>query len=156
MSTYRVIDADGHVMETHPKAIGWAQNIEEPYRSQAPRHIPFRTGGGRTFLEGKIWPMPFPGADRDLDHDDFAVHVEREGMYDPHPRIKDMDIDGVDTAVLFGGVLALAVSGLDDPGLAVAVAVLGPLAADTLLGKTQGATIAGFAPLAPFLWWASI
>ena len=122
MSTYRVIDADGHVMETHPKAIGWAQNIEEPYRSQAPRHIPFRTGGGRTFLEGKIWPMPFPGADRDLEHDDFAVHVEREGMYDPHPRIKDMDIDGVDTAVLFGGVLALAVSGLDDPGLAVAVA----------------------------------
>ncbi len=120
---YRVIDADGHVMETHPKALAWRDAMDAGYRDRGPRHIPFPTGGGRTFLEGKIWPEPLPGADLRVpaDMDNFGTHVQRAGMYDPHVRIKDMDTDGIDVAVLFGGVLALAASGLDDGGLALSM-----------------------------------
>ncbi len=124
MKGYRVIDADGHVMETHPRALAaWRETIDPAFRERGPRTIPFPTGGGRTFMEGKIWPEPLPGAHLrpPAESDHFATHIQRPGMYDPHLRVKDMDTDGIDTAVLFGGVLALAVSGLDDGALALAV-----------------------------------
>ena len=123
MPKHRVIDADGHVMETHPDAVQWRDAMGPAYRDRAPRHIPFPTGGGRMFLEGKIWFEPIPGVDAGVpaEEDNFAVHSTRPGMWDPHVRIEDMDLDGIDQAVLFGGVLALAASGLDDGDLALAL-----------------------------------
>src|SRR5439155_11291709 len=48
----RIIDADGHVLDTNVRAIRWEEWLEEPYKQRAPKHIPFETGGGRMFLEG--------------------------------------------------------------------------------------------------------
>jgi predicted TIM-barrel fold metal-dependent hydrolase len=117
-----VIDADGHIMESHPEALNWAEALPEPFRARAPRRIPFTTGGGRLFFEGKIWPMPFPGSERRPLSDDFDVHVRRPGMWRPEQRLPDMDLDGIDVAVCFGGVMALACSGIQDPELAAAMA----------------------------------
>ena len=43
MPKHRVIDADGHVMETHPDAVQWRDAMGPAYRDRAPRHIPFPT-----------------------------------------------------------------------------------------------------------------
>ncbi|MBI3077441.1 MAG: amidohydrolase family protein, partial [Deltaproteobacteria bacterium] len=47
----------------------------------------------------------------------------REGMFDPGLRLQDMDLEGIDQAVLFGSVLdAMAVSALQDKALAAGLA----------------------------------
>ena len=45
----------------------------------------------------------------------------RPGMTDPEERLKDMDIEGIDVAVIFGTQIALTVNGLMDKGLAGAL-----------------------------------
>ncbi len=42
-------------------------------------------------------------------------------MTDPHERLKDMDLEGIDTAVIFGTQIALTVTGVMDKGLAAAL-----------------------------------
>ncbi|MBI3744597.1 MAG: amidohydrolase family protein [Chloroflexi bacterium] len=123
MSAYRIIDADGHVAEQLPQAgIDWAALLPERYKHMAPRHFPFHTGGGRMFIEGKITAIPQPGGHAMSGKDLVDVHAERPGMWDPHVRMKHMDIEGIDTAVLYGGAVHIGVAGLDDPGFAAALA----------------------------------
>lgn len=125
MPNYRVIDADGHVAEQLAQAgIDWEGLLEGPYKAMAPRHFPFETGGGRLLIEGKITAIPQLGghAMGKRPKDLVDVHAERSGMWDPHVRIKHMDQEGIDVAVLFGGAVHVGVSGLDNPGFAASMA----------------------------------
>ncbi|MBI3743465.1 MAG: amidohydrolase family protein [Chloroflexi bacterium] len=117
-----VVDADGHVMESFPGAVDWVAELEEPYKRLAPRYFDFNTGGGRVFMDGKIWAKPWPkGREVAGEAEPFDVQASRSGMWVPDQRIKDMDLDGIDVSVSFGGTIALAVSGMDDAGLALAI-----------------------------------
>jgi predicted TIM-barrel fold metal-dependent hydrolase len=105
----RIIDADGHVLE---RDIPWADLLEEPYRSRAPRAM----------IDGKLTPKPvgkacsFVGAPR-------SHHPQpTTGMVDPKQRLADMDLEGIDTAVLFGTSPFLSLPFVEDKDLACAVA----------------------------------
>ena len=119
---YPIIDADGHVMEILEPAIRWEDWLEEPYKARAPKIIPFDTGGGRVFMEGKIWSAPYAVPRNVNGKDPYDVHLERKGMYNPQVRLEHLDAESIDTAVLIGGTICLGVPGLQDAGYARAVA----------------------------------
>src|SRR5258706_4389714 len=115
----RIIDADGHVLE---RDIPWADLLEAPYRDRAPRVVKDNRGFPFVMMEGKLTPKPvgkacsFVGAPRS--HHPQAT----TGMTDPVQRLKDMDLEGIDTAVLFGTSPFLSLPFVEDRDLASAVA----------------------------------
>ena len=115
----RIIDADGHVLE---RDIPWADLLEAPYRDRAPRAVKDNRGFTFVMMEGKLTPKPvgkacsFVGAPRS--HSPQAT----TGMTDPVQRLKDMDLEGIDTAVLFGTSPFLSLPFVEDKDLASAVA----------------------------------
>jgi len=121
---FRVIDADGHVDEKH---VNWAERMPKRYRADAPCWVSYPDGRKHMVVEGKLWPTrrDFYGALGMWPVPKKAPHIwgwDREGMQDPHKRIPDMDLEGIDTAVLFGTFIGLgALASMEDPGLAGAV-----------------------------------
>lgn len=111
-----VIDADGHVVEPLDM---WAQYLEEPYRKLGPR--PALDENGR--------PCQIVG-DRILMRDAMLLTLGRldepsparipPGGWDPQARLRDLDQEGIDAAVLFPSV-ALYFAELGDPGLEAAL-----------------------------------
>ena len=91
-----VIDADGHGGEW----LDWRQRIPDAYRSRMDEYIAQMNavygdlpgGGVRGEAAGK-------GGARDEALDGSAFM--RPGMYEPHARLEDMDLEGIDVAVLF-------------------------------------------------------
>ena len=115
----RIIDADGHVLE---RDIPWADLLEAPYRDRAPKAVKDNRGFTFVMMEGKLTPTPvgkacsFVGAPR-------SHHPQpTTGMTDPIVRLKDMDLEGIDTAVLFGTSPFLSLPFVQDKDLASAVA----------------------------------
>ncbi len=99
-SKFPTIDADGHLEEVH---INWKERVSEKYRRMAPEERPASDSHLRLTLEGKPWPKPkrtwaSAWADRTVN-----PHPRREGMKNPKARLVDMDSEGIDVAVLFGG-----------------------------------------------------
>jgi predicted TIM-barrel fold metal-dependent hydrolase len=93
MELYRIIDADAHMSEPFDM---WAQRIDKRFRDQAPRLVHDYDGKKGSFFV----------------FDDFVTRVssEREGASqdmmrpggrDPAERLKDMELEGVDGAVLY-------------------------------------------------------
>ncbi len=78
----RTIDADGHVEPSI--AVDWGQYAPEPYATHMAR----------------IARRKF-----DLVGDITAL---RRGMWDPVERLRDMDAEGIDVAVLYGGLVGLS------------------------------------------------
>jgi predicted TIM-barrel fold metal-dependent hydrolase len=113
-----VIDADGHILE---QTINWEQELEGPLKAQAPKHIPFETGGGRFYVEGKVWPQPW-GKGRGAGSVARGKSSFRQGAIDPAERIKDMDTEGIDVSFQYGAVVGVGVSGLETAELAAALA----------------------------------
>jgi uncharacterized protein len=115
----RIIDADGHVQE---KQIPWADLLEEPYRSRAPREVKDNRGFSFVMIDGRLTPKPvgkacsFVGAPRNRSPQPTT------GMVDPVQRLKDMDVEGIDTAVLFGTSPFLSLPFVEDKDLASAIA----------------------------------
>ena len=115
----RIIDADGHVLE---RDIPWADLIDAPYRSRAPRAVQDNRGYTFIMIDGKLTPKPvgkgcsFVGAPRSHSPQPTT------GMVDPKQRLKDMDLEGIDTAVLFGTSPFLSLPFVEDKDLAGAVA----------------------------------
>ena len=115
----RIIDADGHVLE---RDIPWAELIDAPYRSRAPRAVQDNRGFTFIMIDGKLTPKPvgkgcsFVGAPRS--HTPQAT----TGMVDPKQRLKDMDLEGIDTAVNFGTTVFLSLPFLENRDLACAIA----------------------------------
>ena len=113
-----VIDADGHVNEGDIDFRPW---LPEKYKALAPVRLKDNRGGNRLLLEGRIWPAnegPGPGVSGPMTAE---ARKGRPGMTDPAERLKDMDLEGIDVAVIFGTQIALTVNGLMDKGLAGAI-----------------------------------
>jgi predicted TIM-barrel fold metal-dependent hydrolase len=116
-----VIDADGHVAEHE---VDWAARLDPAYRDRAPRILDVN-GRNRCLVEGRIYPIPEgPGQGNSgpFSPDMDWSRLYRAGMRDPRARIADMDVEGIDVAVLFGTYIGLTLPNLADPGLAVTVA----------------------------------
>jgi hypothetical protein len=109
---YRVVDADGHILE--PPDL-WERYIEPQYRETCPKLITledseiFRIEGddaidlGRGKKRVKFGGLGTIGArsDRGVKSHRTPYAEGRKGGFDPHARIQDMDADGIDAAFLY-------------------------------------------------------
>src|SRR5437764_620311 len=123
--TYNVIDADGHVLE--PVDI-WDKYIDPAYRDRAPRLIVDTDGKERLLVEGPVLGSPKGfgvigaiGARQGAVDQGTMKYVDgRKGGFDPHARIPDMDLDGIDAAFLYPSI-GLFAGAIQDGRLAAAV-----------------------------------
>lgn len=116
---FPVIDADGHVQELH---IDWAQRIAPAVRDRAPKVVPDNRGFPRLLAEGKLWPKPEGRGAGQAGGARSRKPAETTGMWDPVRRLQDMDLEGIDTAVLFGTSVFLSLPFFEDAELAIATA----------------------------------
>jgi predicted TIM-barrel fold metal-dependent hydrolase len=114
MSTLPTVDADGHLEEVH---INWKERLPEKYRTMAPEPRPASDSHLRLMLEGKPWPKP-SGPGVGIGGPYRRPHPRREGMKDPGARLVDMDSEGIDVAVLFGGGIGGTIPALEDAAFA--------------------------------------
>ena len=121
---YDIIDADGHVMEP---ADLWKNYIDPAYRDRAPSVIVDTDGRERFLIDGRIFGGPkgiaLGGAVGMTDKDQLAkltYATIRKGSYDPHARIADLDLDGID-AVFIYPTLGLLGGAIEEPAFAAAV-----------------------------------
>jgi len=101
---FRVIDADGHGGEP----VGWRRRIPDRFRPQMREYVAVLKqhyaraagavpGGGMQVNEDN--PVAIVWSD-----DEFELNPPssmRAGMYDPAARLEDMDLEGIDVAVLY-------------------------------------------------------
>jgi predicted TIM-barrel fold metal-dependent hydrolase len=121
---YPVIDADGHVEEA---GVDWLSRLGTDWGDWAPRYITdghLESGQRRFVIEGKTFPRwedKWGRASRPIKTHKPPTHwTDRPGMMDPKSRLVDMDVEGIDVAVLFGGALSSATIGLvENPKLAL-------------------------------------
>jgi predicted TIM-barrel fold metal-dependent hydrolase len=86
----RIIDADSHVLEPPDM---WGQYLEPEFRNKAPYFIKDEQGGEHLVTDGVVHDrIPYPEA---------GWTARRPGGFDPHERIKDIDLEGIDVQVLF-------------------------------------------------------
>jgi predicted TIM-barrel fold metal-dependent hydrolase len=118
---YRVIDADGHIVE--PPNL-WVERAEEKYRERVIRWTPDKTGVSTVFtIDGRQMPpeskrMP-PALGQFLKDNEQQKYAEaRAAGWSPASRLKDMDKEGIDTAVLFPSIAILGSGATEDPALA--------------------------------------
>lgn len=128
MKEFLVIDADGHVLE--PPDL-WLRYMDGPCRSRAPRAIEDECGFQRLIAEGRVFPRHHyglngagsagqpvvPPAIKSKRYEDG-----RPGGFNPRERLKDMDIEGIDIAVLFP-TLGMFLAGIKDIKLAEEVSI---------------------------------
>src|SRR5205814_53747 len=123
--TYNVIDADGHVLE--PVDI-WDKYIDPAYRDRAPRLIVDTDGKERLLVEGQVLGSPkgfgvigaIGARQGAVDQGTMKCVDGRKGGFDPHARIPDMDLDGIDAAFLYPSI-GLFAGAIQDGRLAAAV-----------------------------------
>jgi predicted TIM-barrel fold metal-dependent hydrolase len=122
---YAVIDADGHVLE--PIDL-WETYMDPAFRARAPRLFVDRDGKERLRVEDKVLGSPKGlgllgaiGARDGTVPEATMRYVEgRKGGFDPHARIADLDLDGIDAVFLYPS-LGLFAGAIQDPALAAAV-----------------------------------
>src|SRR5712692_9347040 len=110
---YNVIDADGHVLE--PVDL-WEKYTDPGYRDRAPRLF--------VDTEDKVLGSPKGlgllgaiGARQGAVSDVTMKYLEgRKGGFDPHARIVDLDLDGIDAAFLYPS-LGLFSGAIEEPKL---------------------------------------
>jgi predicted TIM-barrel fold metal-dependent hydrolase len=113
-----VIDADGHVNEGD---VDLKPYLPEKWRAQAPVRLRDNKGHMRMLLEGRIWPTadgPGPGVTGPMTD---KARKTRPGMTNAKARLEDMDLEGIDVAILFGTQVALTVNGLMNGEFAAAL-----------------------------------
>jgi predicted TIM-barrel fold metal-dependent hydrolase len=124
--TYNVVDADGHILE--PLNL-WIDYIEPAYRDRAPRLVTNNKGRQQLQVDTALLGSAERGLgaigaigarDGHVIADGFEYSQGRPGGFDPHKRIPDMDMDGIDAAFLYPSI-GLFVGGVVDPGLAGAI-----------------------------------
>src|SRR5215475_3390186 len=123
--TYNVIDADGHVLE--PFTL-WNDYMDPLYCERAPKLVKDKDGRERLLLEEKMLGsragfggIGGVGARQGVVAADSMDYKDgRKGGFDPHARIPDMDLDGIDAAFLYPS-LGLFVGSIKDPAFAAAM-----------------------------------
>ncbi len=121
--TLRLLSADNHIVE--PPDL-WTSRIDAQYRDRAPRLISGETADWYVVEDnrsiGSLGTATHAG-DRYRTDRPYEISLEdrwenvRPGGYDPDEAVKDMDLDGVEGAVIFptrgvGGIWRLEDSGL--------------------------------------------
>ena len=127
---YKVIDADGHVLE--PPDL-WEKYIDPKFREDRPKLIVTEEGGEIFKLEGddafdlsrgkkkvRLGVLGTIGARTGAITSRRVPYIEgRKGGSDPHARIPDMDAEEIDAAFLYPS-LALFLGGIKNPELSAA------------------------------------
>lgn len=98
-----IVDADAHVNPSHDM---WADYLPEQFREMAPQ-IEHGEDCDYIVFEGNRRKLNLISAQAGREGKDFKMHGRaadaRAGGWMPNARLDDMDTDGIDTAVLFGG-----------------------------------------------------
>jgi predicted TIM-barrel fold metal-dependent hydrolase len=93
MELYRIVDADAHMSEPFEM---WAERVDRRLRDRAPRLVKDYQSKKGTFFVFEDFvnrvSSDREGASRDM---------QRPGGWDPAERLKDMELEGVDAAVLY-------------------------------------------------------
>jgi len=101
---YNIIDADAHMCE--PPNL-WTERIDRRFRDRAPRVVKDPDGKkGSFFVCGNLPPFRVSGAfaaGKTFDKAFMEAGMESAipGGWDPAARLKDMDAEGIDAAVLY-------------------------------------------------------
>src|SRR5438093_11126234 len=102
--TYHVIDADGHVLE--PLDL-WDHYMDPAYRDRAPQLFVDTDGKERVRVAGKALGGPTGlgavgaiGARQGAASINITYLEGRKGGFDPHARIPDTELGGIDAASL--------------------------------------------------------
>jgi hypothetical protein len=85
----RIIDADGHVLE---RDIPWADLLEEPYRSRAPRAVKDNRGFNFVMIDGKLTPKPVGKGCSFVEPGDYVAmraQEDRHGRYFDYITIRE-------------------------------------------------------------------
>src|ERR1051325_2533856 len=123
---YNVIDADGHILE--PLDL-WDKYMDPKYRDRAPRLVVDpATGKEKLDVEGQLLGsqqgmggIGGVGARQGaVKSAEMKYEEGRPGGFDPHQRIPDMDLDGIDAAFLYPS-MGLFAGAVHDPELASAL-----------------------------------
>src|SRR5215469_3690255 len=108
----KVIDADGHVMEPNELYDQYIDPKFKPYLDELKRVASTRAGKyffGIFHQLNTGRPLGIAAPDKPLFRSGRKPHGERpdiRGGFDPHIRIKDMEREGIDVAVLFATVVS--------------------------------------------------
>src|SRR6202007_2199113 len=112
---------DGHVLE--PPDF-WGDYIDPAYRDQVPKLVVDTDGKERLLIEGRMIGgakgLGFAGAigaRQGAASQDIRYIEGRKGGFDPHARIPDLDLDGIDAVFLYPS-LGLFVGSIHDPDFA--------------------------------------
>jgi predicted TIM-barrel fold metal-dependent hydrolase len=108
-----VIDVDGHVFE--PDEL-WERHLPPAFHDRRPRIVRDERGTTRYEIEGRQIP-PGAGVGAWVPEGIVEASVHRDGATDPWLRLADMDVEGIDIAVLYG-TASLGFWGIVDPDLA--------------------------------------
>src|ERR1700688_4832371 len=119
---YNRIDSDGHILE--PVTL-WNDYMDPAYRDRAPKLIIDNDGKEKLFLENQVLGsqqgMGGIGARQgEIKAETMKYEDGRPGGFDPHKRIPDMDLDGIDAAFLYPS-MGLFSGAVHDPALAGAL-----------------------------------
>lgn len=93
MELYRIIDADAHMSEPFDM---WASRIAPQFRNRAPRLIRDYGGKKGSFFVFEDFVTRFSS-----EREGASQDMKRPGGWDPSERLKDMEMEGVDAAVLY-------------------------------------------------------
>jgi uncharacterized protein len=121
MESDLVIDADGHVIED---GINWQERLDVAFRERAPQIYRDNRNRPRILLEGRVWPItegPGLGNPGIFSKNWSMENRYRPGMRDPVARLEDMNLEGIDVAVLFGTLIGLSAANIADSSLANAI-----------------------------------
>src|SRR6516225_5088394 len=122
---YNVIDSDGHILE--PLTL-WQDYLDPVYRDRAPKLVIDTDGKERLLVEEQVLGsqqgmggIGGVGARQGVVSSETMTYREgRPGGFDPHKRIPDMDLDGIDAVFLYPS-MGLFAGGVQDPALAAAM-----------------------------------
>src|SRR5215213_7105349 len=123
---YNVIDADGHILEPFEL---WQEYTDPKYRDRAPRLVEEADGKRRLIIEERALGDPnrsfgsiggIGARQGTVVATEMRYEEGRSGGFDPHKRIPDMDLDGIDAAFLYPSV-GLFAGAVNDPDLSAAL-----------------------------------
>jgi len=122
---YKRIDSDGHILE--PVSL-WNDYMDPAFRDRAPKLIIDNDGKEKLFLENQVLGsqqgmggIGGVGARQgEIKAETMKYEDGRPGGFDPHKRIPDMDLDGIDAAFLYPS-MGLFSGAVHDPALAGAL-----------------------------------
>jgi predicted TIM-barrel fold metal-dependent hydrolase len=122
---YDTVDADGHILE--PLSL-WDDYIDPAFRERRPSFVIDKNGKERLSVEGKLLGNPrgigslgAVGVRQGTIKAGSQKYADgRKGGFDPHARVVDMDLDGIDAAFLYPS-LGLFTGAVEVPDLSAAI-----------------------------------